>query len=85
MLLVNVATFVVFGFDKDAAYKNKRRIPEKTLFILTLFGGTVGGLLGMKVFHHKTSKTSFLLIFFGIVALQIVLLYFGLDCLKRLS
>lgn len=85
MLLVNVVTFLVFGFDKDAAYKNKRRIPERTLFVLALFGGTVGGLLGMKVFHHKTSKTSFLLIIYGIVTLQFVLLYFGLDYLKRLS
>lgn len=85
MLLVNVVTFLTFGFDKDAAYKNKRQIPERTLFVLALFGGTVGGLLGMKVFHHKTSKTSFLILFYGIVTLQFVLLYFGLDYLKRLS
>lgn len=78
MLLVNVATFFTFGFDKDAAYKNKRRIPEKTLFMLIIMGGTIGGLLGMNVFHHKTSKTSFILTIGIIVILQIIAVYFYL-------
>ncbi len=76
LLIINCITFFTFGYDKDAAYKNNRRVTERTLFILTFIGGTVGGLLGMKIFHHKTSKTSFIVVFYSIVIFQLGLLYF---------
>ena len=51
---INLATFIVYGADKRRARKGKWRVPEKTLFLLPLLGGSVGALLGMRVFHHKT-------------------------------
>jgi uncharacterized membrane protein YsdA (DUF1294 family) len=66
---------LVFGYDKNAARKSKNRIPERNLFILTLLGGTIGGLVAMKTFNHKTRKTSFIFTFYGIVLLQLFVLY----------
>ena len=50
----SLAPFHVFGADKRRARKGKWRVPERTLFLLPLLGGSVGALLGMRVFHHKT-------------------------------
>ena len=54
LAVINLATFIVYGADKRRARKGKWRVPEKTLFLLPLLGGSVGALLGMRVFHHKT-------------------------------
>ena len=56
---VNVVTFTVYGIDKSKARRGAWRIPEKTLFLLPLLGGSVGALLGMKVFRHKTKHRNF--------------------------
>ena len=56
---VNVVTFTVYGIDKRKARRGTWRIPEKTLFLLPLLGGSVGALLGMKVFRHKTKHWYF--------------------------
>jgi uncharacterized membrane protein YsdA (DUF1294 family) len=70
----NVTTFAFYGLDKTFARRRLRtRIPELTLQILALSGGTVGALAGMKIFHHKTVKRSFRMIFFLIMAFHIVL------------
>ena len=54
LAVINLLTFIVYGADKRRARKGKWRVPEKTLFLLPLLGGSVGALLGMRVFHHKT-------------------------------
>ena len=54
LAVINLATFIVYGADKRRARKGKWRVPERTLFLLPLLGGSVGALLGMLVFHHKT-------------------------------
>lgn len=59
LLFINVFTFLVFGIDKYKAIKYKYRVKEKTLFFLCLIGGTFGGILGMKIFRHKTLKPVF--------------------------
>ena len=71
-LIVNSFTFLIAGYDKYLAVKNKRRIPEKTLFALGLFGGSVGLLLAMVIFKHKTSKSSFIMKFCGILFVQVI-------------
>ena len=56
---VNLVTFTVYGADKAKAKRGAWRVPEKTLFLLPLLGGSVGALLGMLVFRHKTKHWYF--------------------------
>ena len=81
-IVINIITFLVFGYDKRQAKNNKRRISEFHLLLLTAIGGTIGGLLGMNFFKHKTNKFSFILSFYAIAILQVVLLYFGIQMFK---
>ncbi len=62
-LIINILLFFTMGFDKHCAVKGKWRVPESTLFILALLGGSIGGFISMKVFHHKTKKWYFYVIF----------------------
>lgn len=78
LVLINLVTFLVFGLDKWKAKRkvkkeSVRRVPEKTLFLLAILGGSVGALLGMKVWHHKTLHRSFRIGIPAILILQIVL------------
>ena len=66
---VNLVTFAVYGADKRRAKKDRRRVSEKTLFLLAIIGGSVGALLGMKVFRHKTRHWYFV---WGIPAILLV-------------
>ena len=59
LLVINFVAFVVFGWDKLMAKWQKRRVPEKTLFLLAGLLGSVGAWLGMQVFRHKTKHKSF--------------------------
>lgn len=81
-IVINIITFLVFGYDKWLAKNNKRRISEFNLLLLTGIGGTIGGIVSMYLFKHKTNKFSFILSFYAIAILQIVLLYFGIQAFK---
>ena len=54
LIAINLVTFAVYGADKRRARRGAWRVPEKTLFLLPLLGGSVGALLGMRGFRHKT-------------------------------
>ncbi len=69
---VTVVTFLTYGYDKLIAGTGAIRVPERILLALAFTGGTIGALLGMQFFHHKTSKESFLKRFGLIVAVQAV-------------
>ena len=56
---VNVITFVVYGIDKLKAKKGKWRVPETTLLLLAIVGGSVGAWCGVKVWYHKTMHLKF--------------------------
>ena len=56
---VNVIMFVVYGIDKLKAKKGKWRVPETTLLLLAIVGGSVGAWCGVKVWHHKTMHAKF--------------------------
>ena len=63
--------------DKSKSRRNAWRIPEATLFLFAIFGGSIGSLLGMHVFHHKTMKPKFYIGIPVILAIQVlVVLYF---------
>ncbi len=59
LIIINIISFFLYGFDKYMAIKDKRRISEYHLFVVSLFGGCIGAILGMKIFHHKTRKIKF--------------------------
>ncbi len=73
-LFINVLVFIFAGYDKFQARKNKRRIPENTLFLMALIGGSPGLLTAMLLFRHKTSKTSFIVKFVLILVIQVALI-----------
>lgn len=54
LLAMNLLAFALMGMDKRRARRHAWRIPEKTLFLPVLFGGGIGGTIGMFFFHHKT-------------------------------
>ena len=55
LIAVNALSFAVYGWDKARSkVQGARRVPEKTLFLLALLGGSVGAVAGMRVWHHKT-------------------------------
>ena len=81
LLVMNFVTFFVFGLDKwKAKYKEThektRRVPEKTLFLLAVMGGSAGALAGMFTFRHKTRKWYFRIGIPCIWAVQILLLIY---------
>ena len=59
LVAINIVAFFVYGIDKLKAKRNRWRIPESTLLLLAVIGGSVGALLGMKVWHHKTMHKKF--------------------------
>lgn len=74
ILVWNGIAFVLMGLDKGRAKGQKWRIPEKVLFLSAALGGSIGAMLGMSFFRHKTRHWSFRLGMPAILAVQIVLL-----------
>jgi uncharacterized membrane protein YsdA (DUF1294 family) len=69
--LLSLVTFVAYGWDKRQAGRGGRRVPERTLHLLSICGGWPGALVGQRNFRHKTQKTSFRLIFCATVVLHV--------------
>lgn len=70
--LINLAAFALFGIDKRRAQKKRWRIPEATLILSAILGGSIGALFGMLLFRHKTRKPRFYVGIPVILAMQIV-------------
>ena len=73
LAVINLAGFLSMALDKKKARRNKWRIPEATLFLFAIFGGSAGSLLGMRIFHHKTQKPKFYIGIPVILAVQLVI------------
>ena len=69
IIVVNIVTFLVYGIDKWKAKQGSWRISEGTLLILAVIGGSIGALLGMKVWRHKTQHKKFK---YGVPAILII-------------
>ncbi len=61
LLVINVVGFLLMGIDKLRAKKQVWRVPEKTLFLMALIGGSIGTNVGMYVFRHKTKHWYFVI------------------------
>ena len=57
--VINIVTFFLYGIDKWKAKRTKWRVPEATLLWCAAFGGSIGALLGMKAWHHKSLHKKF--------------------------
>ena len=59
LIAINIITFFIYGIDKLKAKKGKWRIPESTLLLLAIIGGSIRAWFGIKVWHHKTLHKKF--------------------------
>ena len=74
LIAVNLIGFALMGIDKYKAKKRAFRIPEATLFIVAIIGGSIGSILGMYAFRHKTRHWYFVYGMPAILILQILLI-----------
>ena len=74
LIAVNLIGFALMGIDKYKAKKRAFRIPEATLFIVAIIGGSIGSIIGMYAFRHKTRHWYFVYGMPAILILQILLI-----------
>ena len=73
LIIINAAGFLFMRIDKQKAQKDLWRIPERTLMAVAVMGGSIGVLLGMNLFHHKTKRDKFRIGIPIILSVQILL------------
>lgn len=73
LLIMNICSFTAMGIDKKKAQKHRWRVPEKTLFLFALLGGSIGSIAGMQLFRHKTKHWYFVYGMPAILMLQMIL------------
>ena len=74
IVAVNLFAYILYGIDKQKSKNTKWRISERTLIISALVGGSIGALLAMRVFRHKTKQKKFTIGVPFILVLQIAML-----------
>ena len=74
LVIINSICFILMGYDKYQAIHKKDRIPEIILITLALIGGSLGAILGMYTFHHKTKKIKFHILFTIFLIIHMILL-----------
>ena len=77
---INAITFIVYGIDKLKAKKGKWRIPESTLLLLAIVGGSIGAWCGVKVWHHKTLHKKFR---YGIPLIMVIQIGLGIYMITK--
>lgn len=79
LLIINMIAFLAMWIDKTKAKKGKWRISETTLLLLGVLGGSIGGMIGMYTFRHKTKKKRFTIGMPAILIIEIIIyfIYFG--------
>lgn len=76
LLVVNIIGFLIMYIDKKRAKYGRWRIPEKTLLLVALLGGSIGTIIGMYTFRHKTQKIKFALGFPTILISEIIIVIY---------
>lgn len=74
VVILNAVAFVLFMLDKHLAQERQRRIPESTLLLVALVGGSAGAIAGQQYWRHKTQKEPFRSMLFVIAAFQVAAL-----------
>ena len=78
LLFINLIGILLMYVDKRKAMYGRWRIPEKTLIIIALLGGSIGCMVGMKLFRHKTQKIKFVLGYPTILIAELILIIYFL-------
>ena len=78
LLVMNIVTFIAFALDKHYAKIGHRRISERTLLLLTLFGGSTGALFGMTVVRHKTKHAKFVVLVPLFLLLHVIVIFYAI-------
>ena len=73
LYIINIITFILYGLDKLFAIKKMYRIHEFSLIFLGMVGGSLGAILGMMLFHHKTRKIKFYITNIPFLIIQVIL------------
>ena len=73
LIIANIAGFASMGIDKKKAEKKQWRTPEATLFLIAAIGGSIGSIIGMRHFRHKTKHWYFVMGMLLILVIQIAL------------
>ena len=73
LIVLNLLAFLLMGLDKAKARRHRWRLPEKTLFLSAILGGSIGAIAGMQLFRHKTKHASFRIGMPCILILQLAL------------
>ena len=73
LLLINIVGFICMGVDKSRSVTGAWRIPEKAFFLLSAIGGSLGCLIGMYLFRHKTKHWNFVVFIPMILVIQVIL------------
>lgn len=76
LIIANIVGLAVMGIDKRRAIRHQWRIPEKTLFLVSILGGSIGTWAGMYLFRHKTKHWYFVIGMPLILIVQLFLLYY---------
>ena len=76
LIIINIAGFASMGIDKKKAERKQWRTPEATLFLIAAIGGSIGSIIGMKYFRHKTKHWYFVIGMPLILIIQIALIIF---------
>lgn len=76
LLVINVATFIIYGLDKWKARHDRWRVPESVLIFLAIIGGSIAAIWAMRLFHHKTQTNKFVFGIPIILFLQLAALIF---------
>jgi uncharacterized membrane protein YsdA (DUF1294 family) len=73
IVIINIYGFAIMGIDKQRAIRDAWRIPERSLFLTAIAGGSIGTIAGMEYFRHKTKHWYFKYGMPAILLLQVIL------------
>jgi len=78
-IIINLITFILYGYDKVQAIRDQKgikRVSEARLLLLAFLGGSIAALIAMLLFRHKIKKVSFLIKYFVVLILDLIIWYF---------